>query len=100
METAMGILQHHDAVSGTEKQRIANDYIYTATKAIDEFSTAYRKVIKEEISTESGESPLENSIRFNIYWNETGEDTGVNEVLKKGRTVLLSLYNPGPAKRR
>lgn len=26
MEEAMGILQHHDAVSGTEKQHVANDY--------------------------------------------------------------------------
>lgn len=26
MKRAMGIMQHHDAVSGTEKQHVANDY--------------------------------------------------------------------------
>lgn len=25
-EEAMGVAQHHDAVSGTEKQHVANDY--------------------------------------------------------------------------
>lgn len=25
-EHAMGVAQHHDAVSGTEKQHVANDY--------------------------------------------------------------------------
>lgn len=25
-ERAMGVAQHHDAVSGTEKQHVANDY--------------------------------------------------------------------------
>jgi lysosomal alpha-mannosidase len=28
LEKAMGILQHHDAVAGTEKQAVANDYVY------------------------------------------------------------------------
>lgn len=26
MKRAMGIMQHHDAVSGTEKQHVADDY--------------------------------------------------------------------------
>lgn len=32
METAMGILQHHDAVAGTEKQRVADDYVATGLR--------------------------------------------------------------------
>jgi len=34
----MGLLQHHDAVAGTEKQWVANDYmkiLYNATAAVD-----------------------------------------------------------------
>jgi lysosomal alpha-mannosidase len=28
LEKAMGILQHHDAVAGTERQAVANDYVF------------------------------------------------------------------------
>ncbi len=32
---AMGIVQHHDAVSGTEKQHVANDYAQRLSDGID-----------------------------------------------------------------
>ena len=32
---AMGIVQHHDAVSGTEKQHVANDYAQRLAQGID-----------------------------------------------------------------
>ena len=32
---AMGIAQHHDAVSGTEKQQVANDYAQRLSYGID-----------------------------------------------------------------
>lgn len=34
LEMAQGILQHHDGVSGTEKQKVAYDYINTAIKSL------------------------------------------------------------------
>ena len=34
METALGILQHHDGVSGTAKQHVTNDYIATGLRSI------------------------------------------------------------------
>ena len=30
---AMGILQHHDAVAGTAKQKVTNDYILIGSRA-------------------------------------------------------------------
>ncbi|XP_060519654.1 lysosomal alpha-mannosidase-like [Cylas formicarius] len=35
LRSAMGILQHHDAITGTEKQHVANDYIRHLQKGID-----------------------------------------------------------------
>ncbi len=32
---AMGIVQHHDAVSGTEKQHVADDYAQRLSDGID-----------------------------------------------------------------
>jgi lysosomal alpha-mannosidase len=32
---AMGIAQHHDAISGTEKQHVADDYAQRLSEGID-----------------------------------------------------------------
>lgn len=34
IEMALGILQHHDAVAGTAKQKVTDDYVATGLKAI------------------------------------------------------------------
>lgn len=34
MQAAMGIMQHHDAVAGTEKQAVAEDYARILDKAV------------------------------------------------------------------
>ena len=34
LEEAMGVLQHHDAVAGTSKQKVAGDYMYILSKAL------------------------------------------------------------------
>ena len=34
LEEAMGILQHHDAVAGTAKEKVTGDYMYIISKAI------------------------------------------------------------------
>ncbi len=43
IDEAMGVLQHHDAVSGTEKQHVANDYAQRLAEGID--SAIVRKLI-------------------------------------------------------
>lgn len=47
-------MQHHDAVSGTEKQRVADDYIATAIRSINKFKDTYMKVVAELIKEEIG----------------------------------------------
>ena len=45
----MGLAQHHDAVSGTEKQHVANDYAQRLSDGIDQalqvINTAYAKLL-------------------------------------------------------
>ena len=49
----MGVLQHHDAVAGTEKQHVANNYAKTLTKALTEeryqFLQSYKRVSESAI---------------------------------------------------
>jgi hypothetical protein len=30
-----------------------------------------------------------------VFWNETGATTGISSSLNAGKTILVSLYNPG-----
>lgn len=36
-----GIWQHHDAVAGTEKQKVANDYVMLTARAYTAFHKVY-----------------------------------------------------------
>lgn len=46
MEMASGILQHHDAVAGTEKQKVANDYVMIASRAYTSLHKVYDEIRK------------------------------------------------------
>jgi hypothetical protein len=96
MEMAMGILQHHDAVAGTAKQKVTDDYVATGLRSIETFSVLYRQIKLEEIATELGESIKSEEVVINLFWNETGATTGLSTRLLAGKSVLVSLYNPGP----
>lgn len=43
----MGIMQHHDAVTGTEKQHVANDYIRNMYKALEGCNENARLILNE-----------------------------------------------------
>jgi len=50
LESAIGIAQHHDAVSGTSKQHVAYDYAKTIQAAIDGASKFAANIIKKRLS--------------------------------------------------
>jgi lysosomal alpha-mannosidase len=36
LREAMGVMQHHDAITGTEKQHVADDYALYLAKALED----------------------------------------------------------------
>ena len=47
MFDAMGVFQHHDAVTGTAKQLVADSYAIELANAIEESSSEYYRLIAE-----------------------------------------------------
>lgn len=41
----MGVVQHHDAVSGTERQHVANDYAQRLSDGIDKASVSIQTML-------------------------------------------------------
>jgi len=46
LREAMGIMQHHDAITGTEKQHVADDYARTLAEALENASGAVGTAMK------------------------------------------------------
>lgn len=46
LKEAMGIMQHHDAITGTEKQHVAQDYARIVTKAIHKAQSNVKTIVR------------------------------------------------------
>lgn len=42
LREVMGVMQHHDAITGTEKQHVSDDYARMLAKAIEECSVVIK----------------------------------------------------------
>lgn len=49
MFNALGINQHHDSITGTGDQHVANDYARYLYKAMDINSNDYQNIINEKV---------------------------------------------------
>lgn len=56
MMNNIGIMQHHDAVSGTAKQRVADDYAHRMYLSMERNSKVYSGMIDERVKRMSGYS--------------------------------------------
>lgn len=82
----MGIMQHHDAVTGTEKQHVANDYARRLHAAIQSCSSNIKNVLNQ-LTTGNDEYKFdfENCLNLNI---------STCEISEKSNNFIVTLYNP------
>ena len=71
MFNALGINQHHDAITGTGDQHVANDYARYLYKAMDINSNDYQNIINEKVQSLTGftsQSKWEQCFRTNTTY--------------------------------
>ncbi|XP_018323357.1 lysosomal alpha-mannosidase-like [Agrilus planipennis] len=88
LREAMGVMQHHDAVTGTEKQHVANDYARMLSKGIEECSIVSKAALKKLSTNGSRSSPPPDpyqQCQFNI------SECALTE---KETNFVVTIYNP------
>ncbi|XP_055848477.1 lysosomal alpha-mannosidase isoform X1 [Episyrphus balteatus] len=97
MRETMGIMQHHDAVTGTEKQKVANDYAKRLSVGIRacEVNT---KIALNKIATGEDAPPKENDPKKRDYKFEFKSCDLLNisscDISEQSNRFILTLYNP------
>ncbi|XP_045462132.1 lysosomal alpha-mannosidase isoform X1 [Harmonia axyridis] len=88
LRQAMGVMQHHDAVTGTEKEHVAHDYARILTEGIKECeiitSAALNKLIKNQ-SSEDVDIKFSSCPLANVSSCSFTENT---------ETFTVTVYNP------
>ncbi|XP_015929798.1 lysosomal alpha-mannosidase isoform X1 [Parasteatoda tepidariorum] len=87
MREAMGIMQHHDAITGTAKQHVTNDYEETLASAIeschDVINEAYEKVMPQNESEPALKQQFCNLLNISQC-----------EITENSSAVAITIYNP------
>ena len=96
LDDAMGIVQHHDAVSGTAKQHVANDYAMRVQGGIDRAAKSLSTKLKRILLGESNAGQYLEDLSYCQFLNETKCDVSTQE---DGKDLYVVVYN-GLAKRR
>ncbi|CAH2083597.1 unnamed protein product [Euphydryas editha] len=87
LKSAMGVMQHHDAITGTEKQHVAHDYERLLDAALQDALLVARQAFNKIAQND----PLKPALfsydrcRFNESSCPTSEDS---------RRFVLTIYNP------
>lgn len=89
----MGILQHHDAVAGTEKQWVADDYVYILHNATVTMNKVMAEILKEQTGMLLENEDIDNFAVCNVNYTSAECET-VYDALTNNKAILVTLYNP------
>jgi len=90
---AMGIFQHHDAVSGTARQDVADDYVYRLGEALEANMGTYGKIIDDMVSKLT-QRTSDNTWEMCTRSNGTWVDCPVKDIMEGTRQMYVMLHNP------
>lgn len=86
LRETLGVAQHHDAISGTAKQAVTDDYVKQVAKGIDSCQRVINKAYNKILSTSNVSFPEQ---IFCNYLN-ISECT----VTENNKLVAITIYNP------
>lgn len=95
MTDALGVLQHHDAVSGTAKQAVANDYNRMLYEGMQVNNIEYGKIVGEKVLNEFGHQSS-GSWDQCLFMNSTFADCPVAQKVNETENYSLNVavHNP------
>ncbi|XP_030079136.1 lysosomal alpha-mannosidase isoform X2 [Drosophila hydei] len=91
LRETMGIMQHHDAVTGTEKQKVALDYAKRMSVALRACSTNIRSVLNQLSIASDRNSQEPSKFEFKTCTLLNISSCATSELNKR---FALTLYNP------
>lgn len=90
LERAMGVAQHHDAVSGTERQHVANDYAKRLARGtnqcVDIIAQSFKSILETMLGSSVGEIP-------NLYYCSLLNITECTPI-ENADSFTIIVYNP------
>ncbi|KAL4461952.1 hypothetical protein ABPG74_000797 [Tetrahymena malaccensis] len=96
-EQQVAMMMHHDAVTGTERQKVAQDYIERLNKGYSLVRNQLYPLLQEYTQKQINENNI-NYVQCN--WNATITQCGITQQqFSQGSPVLLMIYNPSTTRK-
>lgn len=90
LREAMGVMQHHDAVTGTEKQKVAYDYARILHEGISACSSNTKLALNQLVTRDTNVAE-KNPFSFSLC---TQLNISICEITESSEQFLVTAYNP------
>ncbi|CAB3234741.1 unnamed protein product [Arctia plantaginis] len=87
LKSAMGIMQHHDAITGTEKEHVTHDYERILTQAVDDAMIIAKEAFNKVTQGDASKPPILDFTRCHL--NESS-----CYISENSEQFIVTVYNP------